>query len=374
MAEPKVYGWCPGALRPMRSGDGLVVRVRAPLGRLTPDQARGIAALARDHGNGLIDLSARANLQLRGVRDDSHGPVLDGLRALGLLDSSEAAESRRNIMVQPFWRDDDDTHQIARDLIAALAAGGAPNFSKKFGFAVDCGPQPVLSTAAADIRIERSNGGLICRADGASAGLPVTVQTAAQRAFEMAQWFIDAGGMQNGRGRMAALVARSPAPGNVAPLPALPAPVPGPHILGRLIALEFGQIRAETLEKVANLGALRLTPWRMLLIEGTQTAPYLPGLIHDAEDPRLNLNACTGAPGCLQALSDTRSIARQIAPLTRAPLHISGCAKGCAHPKPAAITLTATAPGQFDLIRNGRASDRPDRRGLTLTDLLNGAL
>ena len=34
---PRVYGWCPGALRPMMSGDGLVVRIRAPLGRLTSE-------------------------------------------------------------------------------------------------------------------------------------------------------------------------------------------------------------------------------------------------------------------------------------------------------------------------------------------------
>ena len=39
-SAPKVYGWCPGALRPMMSGDGLVVRIRAPLGRLTSEQAK----------------------------------------------------------------------------------------------------------------------------------------------------------------------------------------------------------------------------------------------------------------------------------------------------------------------------------------------
>ena len=28
MSAPVIQGWCPGALRPMMSGDGLVVRVR----------------------------------------------------------------------------------------------------------------------------------------------------------------------------------------------------------------------------------------------------------------------------------------------------------------------------------------------------------
>jgi precorrin-3B synthase len=37
-------------------------------------------------------------------------------------------------------------------------------------------------------------------------------------------------------------------------------------------------------------------------------------------------------------------------------LHVSGCAKGCAHPGRADLTLCATQQG-FDIIRNGRASD-----------------
>ena len=56
-----VKGWCPGALRPMLSGDGLVVRVRPRGGRLAAEQVAGIAALSARHGNGLIDLSSRAN-------------------------------------------------------------------------------------------------------------------------------------------------------------------------------------------------------------------------------------------------------------------------------------------------------------------------
>jgi len=49
-------------------------------------------------------------------------------------------------------------------------------------------------------------------------------------------------------------------------------------------------------------------------------------------------------------------------------LHVSGCAKGCAHPTAAPLTLTAT-PGGFALIRNGTASGTPLREGLSATDL-----
>ena len=97
-----VQGWCPGALRPMMSGDGLVVRVRPPFGRMTKGQAVGLADAAMQHGNGLIDLSARGNLQLRGVGQASHPALIADLQALALVDEDVQAEARRNILVTPF--------------------------------------------------------------------------------------------------------------------------------------------------------------------------------------------------------------------------------------------------------------------------------
>src|SRR4029077_14251788 len=46
-----IKGWCPSALRPMPSGDGLVVRLRPRGGRLSSAQAAGIAELAARHGH-----------------------------------------------------------------------------------------------------------------------------------------------------------------------------------------------------------------------------------------------------------------------------------------------------------------------------------
>ena len=68
-APPYRKGWCPGALQPMETGDGLLARVRAPRGRLSLDQAAALADAAILCGNGLIGLSARANLHLRGVSE-----------------------------------------------------------------------------------------------------------------------------------------------------------------------------------------------------------------------------------------------------------------------------------------------------------------
>lgn len=372
MAEPVIKGWCPGALRPMPSGDGWVIRVRPPEGRLAPKQAREIARLALAYGNGVIDLSSRANVHLRGVTERSYGPLIEGLDALGLIDESPDAEERRNIILTPFWSPGDGSVELAAALAASLTAPDAPRLPAKFGFAIDCGPLPVISHVPADIRLERSaDGGLICRASGAITGARVSADAAVSAMLALADWFVRSGGISGDRGRMAAHLARGavlpeiftevPAQ-SVARLP----PKPGPVAPGVLVGFEFGQVPADLLSALSSLGALRVTPWRMLLIEGASATPDLPGLVTRPDDPMLRVIACTGAPGCLQAAQPTRALARSLAPHLPddTVLHVSGCSKGCAHADPASFTLTAQAEG-FDLIRDGRASDVPQRRQLT---------
>lgn len=380
MSAPIIQGWCPGALRPMLSGDGLVVRIRARGGRLEPDAVRAIADLARRFGNGLIDLSARANLQLRGVTPETHGPLIEGLRALGLIDASPEAEARRNIVVTPFWAKGDGAAELAARLAEALARPDAPKTPGKFGYAVDTGPVPVLTEVSADIRIERdASGGLILRADGSDAAMPVTPDTAVTAALDLARWFLASGGAPSGRGRMAAHLARGATlPETYRALPrrtAAPTPAPGPLPQGFLAAFAFGQIDADAFAALADLGPIRLTPWRMVLIEGATTAPAIPGLITDPADPILKVTACTGAPGCPQALGDTRALARRLAPFVPQGkhLHVSGCAKGCAHPGAAPATLVATEQG-YDLILNDTAAGEPARTDLAPEALTPPAL
>ncbi|SCY30072.1 precorrin-3B synthase [Paracoccus tibetensis] len=356
-----VRGWCPGALAPMESGDGLVVRVRPRGGRLDAAQAGAIADAAEAHGNRVIELTGRANLQLRGVTTAGHPALLMDLRAAGLLDVDAAVERRRNVMVTPFA--DPEADALAEALEAALETSDL-ELPSKFGFAVDTGAGPVLSEDPADIRIERGPAGPILRADRMEAG---TAYSGPQDALDLARWFLGQGGATNGRGRMRALILRGcvPCGTRLAPHPPAPPAAPGAHASGILAALEFGQIAPDTLRRLARLAPLRLTPWRMILASGAQALPDLPGLILDPADPRLALRACPGAPACASALAETRNLARSLAPLVPkgAVLHVSGCAKGCAWPRPADLTLTATAAG-FDLIRHGRAADAPTLRGL----------
>ena len=360
---PEVRGWCPGALRPMLSGDGWVLRVRPHGGRLTALQARGLAQLAARHGSGLIDLSGRANLQLRGVSQAAHPALVAGLLELGLIDARPEDEARRNILVTPFA--DARADALAADLADALVMA-APELPGKFGFAIDTGSVAVLAAASADIRIERAGDGLMLRADGLETGRAVTAVDAAAEAVRLAQWFLDAGGAPDGRGRMAALMAsgRWP-PGHDlhCPRTLVFEAQPGLVDQGVLIGLPFGQMDAQQLGHLAEFGDIRVTPWRMLLIEGLRVVPNIPGLVIGPGDPLLSVSACTGAPGCPQGLGATRAIARALAGLMPG-LHVSGCAKGCAHPGVAPVTLVAAGGGRYDLVRNGRACDRPD-----LTDL-----
>jgi precorrin-3B synthase len=366
-----IKGWCPGALRPMRSGDGLVVRIRPHGGRLSSAQAAGIADMAERFGNGLMDITNRANLQIRGVSNAGHMPLIEGLARLDLIDADPGAEALRNIVVTPFWVKGDGIASLVTELELALVARPL-SLPVKFGFAVDCGAARVLADTSADIRIEcDASGGLIVRADGDEHGRSVARSDAVKSALDLAEWFIASGGVANGRGRMAAHVAAGatlPAGLTGLAIPARTMPPPRPGLLagGALVGLAFGQLKAATLRVLAKeADGLRLTPWRMVFVEGLRDMPDADGLVTEADDPILRVIACSGAPACKEAHAETRALAAALAAHVPADscLHVSGCAKGCAHPGPAPLTLVATAHG-FDLVRDGSARDVPVMCGL----------
>ncbi|MEM1064557.1 MAG: precorrin-3B synthase [Pseudomonadota bacterium] len=386
MSVPQIRGWCPSAYRPMLSGDGLVVRVPPPLGEITSRQSAGLADLAERFGNGLVDLTNRGNLQIRGVRPDGHGPLLEALGALGLL--GPVAEVRHAIVLNPFRTEGSVDAQIAKLLAQALASPDFAALPSKFGFSVETGPRRRLAHVSSDIRIEAGEGGLIVRAEGCSLGRAVVrVGSAVALAQEMARWFIASGGIgADGRGRMARhLAAGAEIPdtlaGDCEPLPAAPPPDPGVYPDGALVGVPFGQLTASDLRTLSGVGArvFRITPWRMIFLPGVDEAslPHLDGaLITAPADPLLRVDACTGAPGCPQASVETRDLARSLA--TRLPadatLHVSGCAKGCAHPRRADLTLVGR-DGGFDLVRNGAPWDDAIRRGIDprqVADFING--
>lgn len=382
---PIIRGRCPGARLPMASGDGLVIRVRPRLGELSAAQALGLCDLAARFGTGTLELTSRANLQIRGIAAADHPQILAALDTLGLLDADPAIEARRNILTAPGWQAGDLTERLHDALVARL--GDLPPLPAKLGLSLDLGAVAQLDDVSADFRFELSTqGGLILRADGAATGRALTEAEAPDALIALAEWFVASGGPA--AGRMARHLRRAaPPPGWLGAAPrGGPVPLrPGLRTAGgaeaRLaLGAPFGEIRAAALRPLlAHARAMRLAPGRVFELRGGPF-PAAHGFIADPQNPLLRIHACPGAPFCPQAEGPTRALARSLAghlprdpsrfpfcarnPRAAGALHVSGCAKGCAHPFPAAVTLVARA-GLFDLIEAGAPGDAPTRRGLS---------
>lgn len=360
-ARAGVRGWCPTAWRPMMAGDGLLVRVRPALGRMSRAQAVGLCEAALTLGNGHIDITNRAALQIRGVSEANHAALMERLVALGLANADAERDRQIPVLISPDWLPGDDSSVIAAALIERMAE--LPDLPTKVGFAIDAGPAPMLSDVPADFRIERgTNGGLILRADGRAHGVAVSTENAAERLIRFAHWFVASGGAQ--AGRMARHSAPLPDVATKAPAPARPRAAALAAAPGSFQAAPFGRIEAAALLAVMTGGveAVRLTPWRGLVLEGSDTPS------DDPADPRLSVDCCAGAPACPQASVATRDLAARLAPHVRG-LHVSGCAKGCARPSQAAVVLTGRE-GCFDLGRNARAGSPPLQTGLSPDQIL----
>jgi precorrin-3B synthase len=407
---PEIKGWCPGAYAPMASNDGLLIRAKVIGARIAAAQLAAIAEITRDCGNGLVDFSQRAQLQLRGVTETTLADALARLDAAGLLARDAEAERIANIVASPlagYGAAAFDANALARELAAALLSDAALRaLPAKFLFAIDDGGALPLRDIEADIRIEAldasrvairvagapDRAAIACLHESVAAALKLARAFVAQRAgaFELRRMklLVDSVGV-DALLREAKLEAR-PFVCRADPSPqALLGAQQMQSVAFAGVAAPFGRFDAQALATLASLAAndglgdIRLTPWRAFLIPAetpdaarriTDVAATL-GLMTSDHDARLAVAACPGAPECPQAQGETRGALALLAPLaqklaggTGVGLHISGCAKGCAHPGETIATLV-TRNGRFDLIDNGRASDAPRLRGLALDDV-----
>lgn len=405
--ETRRRGWCPGALRPMQSGDGLLVRLKPSYGLLSLDQVDAIAALSRAHGNGIVELTSRGNLQLRGVRAETLDRLTEGLDALGVIDGSAEAEAVRNVISTPLAGVDVSAYDT-RTIVTALErrlASEAPlrGLSDKFGFLVDGGGLLSLADVEADVRFawrENAFAVGVAREAGCDWIGRCMPEDVAEIGIAIALGFLRAGdGARRMRGvsdaaRRLIVEAASDGVGlRASPHGADPtgnvvggdgrsrcvglvrADAGGGDVVAVGLGLAYGGTTAEALgglaalARVAGSAELRLTPWRAVLIpvaDAESAANLLSrsaalGFIADSNDPRRAIAACPGAPACSSGSSAVRADADRFAEAAAAvfgegiSLHVSGCAKGCARRQAATLTFVAE-DGRYGLVVNGPAS------------------
>ena len=367
MKKPSVKGWCPGAYRPMVSGDGLIVRIRPKFAEFSNIQIKEICRVSQIYGSGIIELTSRANLQLRGINQSDHQRLLGELNQLNLLDPDPDSEVRRNIIVTPDWIKGDLSEQITKELYLRLSK--FPDLPAKFGLAVDLGEIPRLHNISADIRIETdTNGVLLVRPDGCGFGRPVTKSNLVDCAIDIARWFEATRSPSAKRMRDHLANQTLPQAWTLKPSNTQNAQLEiGKMAHGQIVGIPFGQCNYKDLLHLLNLSqakSIRLTPWRSILLQNAKAIGADDRFITAHTDPLLQVNACPGQPMCQSATVETRPLARRMAGKTTGTLHISGCSKGCAHPKVADITLVGES-GAFNLIQDGQASDTPQKTGLT---------
>ncbi len=377
-------GWCPSLYDPMPTGDGLLVRVKPRGGQLASDAARSLAQAAARFGNGTIELTRRGNLQIRGLTADSVPHFAAAMVAAGLASADPAVERRRNVMSLPLAGDDPaaaaDSACLSAEIEAMLAAEPAlAALPAKFGFAVDGGG--VLGLAEpADIAVRTDGVRHWIVLGDLQAPCPPGVTLGIVRELALAA------GARRMKDAMSDAVFASLGPTRAPARTACATPVGFTQYASTNrgafgIGLPFGQTDARTLGVVTDLadrfsdGTLRVSPWRTVLL-GSVRATDIPalrdaaetaGLIATPTDRRLQMAACIGSAGCASGTVRAREDAAALAAAGWTGfLHVSGCAKGCAHPGTAALTLVGEA-GRYNLVRDGCAHDSPFATGLTLS-------
>jgi precorrin-3B synthase len=367
----------------MPTGDGLLVRLM-PTAPIALDRFIALCAAARKHGNGTIEVTARGSLQVRGLTAPSAPLFASAIATLEI-----AANDGVQVIGDPV---PDDAGALAASVRDAIADADVP-LAAKVSVIVDSGIRLHLDALTADVRLRATGTRLHVSLGGDAASAMPLGTIVPERAADVVVQLLGVIARQGATARAvdvlrdhgiaafraAVTAAISPA----AKLPQRPPAEPiGQHPLrdGSIalgLALAFGHSQTDTLTELARIAAghgarsVRPAPGRALLLVGLAepdvnaltTAAEALGFVVHPNDPRRAIVACPGKPACASGLIAARALAAEIAPRLppqSATIHISGCAKGCARPAPAALTVVGTERG-CGIVHNGSARATPSR-------------
>jgi len=395
MSATFVRGACPRLAAPMETGDGLLARL-VPAGPIATDAFADLCAAARAHGNGIIEVSARGSIQVRGLTPVSAPLFAASVHALDI-DTCDGVP----VLAGPLADDPTaliDAHGLAASLRQTIAASGH-TLAPKISVVIDGGGLLHLDALTADVRLravptaEGPKLHVALAGDAASAtplGL-VAPDEAANLVTRLLAVIAAQGSDTRAsdvlRGKGLGAFSGVAGDGLAAARPLTARPTPETIGLHRLkggacaigVALPFGQAHATDLVALAGIAQANGATWvsaapnRTLLLGPIDeltgfvlaTAADNLGFVVDARDSRRRVVACPGAPGCASGLIAARALAAEIAsalPASQAGIavHVSGCAKGCAHPGQAPLTIVGTEHG-CGIVHHGSARERPER-------------
>ncbi|RWF25589.1 precorrin-3B synthase [Mesorhizobium abyssinicae] len=432
-------GACPALSAPMQTGDGLLVRLNPVAGGLAPKSLIGLGESALRHGNGIMEVTARGSLQIRGLTAESARLLAAEVDALGIaVRTGVPVETGPLAGIDP--QEVADPRPLAEQIRTAIEeAGLTARLGPKVSVVVDGGGQLAMDAVTADVRLkavradaavhwslsvvgDARNAMPLATADE-DAARDITVaalRMVAEKGREahtrdlserqlnsLASWHSVAPlsvlpDISPSRGEIGSVDAGSPFPtlqisetigesvisplegemsgrteGGASRKPIGLFPLAGDTFaLG--IGLPYGSMPAQSLIELATQAAglgtteIRLSPGRAMLFRGLapsacaslQATAAALGFVTDAADPRTRIAACPGTPACASGRIATRAIAETIAAQNSGlldaslSLHVSGCAKGCAHPGLAALTLVGDENGA-GLVVGGTAKALP---------------
>ena len=149
MSKAFARGACPGLSAPMSTGDGLLARL-VVAGPVPLDAFVDLCDAARMHGNGIMEISARGSLQVRGLNAVSAPLFAAAVEALDI-DLCESVP----VLCDPL--PDDPTALIESQAIAAslrqAIADAALALAPKVSVVIDGGGRIGLDAVPADIRL-----------------------------------------------------------------------------------------------------------------------------------------------------------------------------------------------------------------------------
>lgn len=374
--------------------NAFMCRLRIPGGIVGAHQAREVADITEECGGGYVDVTTRANLQIRMIPADKAAEVVMRLGDIGLLPRGTGADNIRNITASPTVGIDCNEWVDTRPIVRALHhhilnSRDLFGLPRKFNISLDGGGSIGVLEETNDIalsvvrvgdefRFRLGLGGITGHHDLATAsdvallpGEVVKTCNAILRVFlahgdrtdrkkARLKYLLDKWGHARFLEEVEAVLGaklprfdvaamqRPPATDRLAHVGVHAQRQEGLHYLG--VVVPAARISADQLRGLADLaqrqgnGELRLTVWQNLLVPGVaEVPPALDALARigfttDASSLRAGLVACTGSVGCKFAAADTKGDGQRILAFLEerialdVPLniHLTGCHHSCA--------------------------------------------